>query len=74
MNMRRSLTIRLSDESAQTLEALAQARGQSPEDVAQDLLKRAMAVARFRQLREQVRPYAESAGFYSDDDVFDAVS
>lgn len=72
--MRRSLTIRLPDESSETLEEIGRRQGRAPEEVAQDILQRALDVARLRQLRDQLRPQAEAAGFRSEDDILDAIS
>jgi len=72
--MARSLTIQLRDEAGETLEAIGRRQSRSPEEVARDILERALTVAELRQLREQSRPSAEAAGFRSEDDILDAIS
>ncbi len=72
--MTRSLTIKLPDDSGQTLEELGRRQCRSAEDVAEDILERALAVARWRQNREQLQSRAEAAGFRSEDDILDAIS
>lgn len=73
-DMARSLTIKLPDDSGQTLEELGRRQRRSAEDVAEDILQRALAVARWRQSREQLQSRAEAAGFRSEDDILDAIS
>jgi predicted transcriptional regulator len=68
--MARSLTIKLPDDSGQTLEELGRRQCRSAEDVAE----RALAVARWRQNREQLQSRAEAAGFRCEDDILDAIS
>jgi predicted transcriptional regulator len=72
--MTRSLTIEIPDDSGQTLEELGQRQNRSAEDVAQEILQRVLSVARFRQLREELQPQAEAAGFCSEDEILDAIS
>ncbi len=72
--MTRTLTIELPDDFCQTLEELGRRQCRSAEDVAEDILERALAVARWRQNREQLQSRAEAAGFRSEDDILDAIS
>jgi predicted transcriptional regulator len=72
--MARSLTIKLPDDSGETLEEIGRRQHRSVEDVAEDILQRALAVARWRQNREHLQPRAEAAGFRSEDDILDATS
>jgi hypothetical protein len=72
--MSRPLTIQLPDDSRAVLEELGRRRSRSAEDVAQDILRRVLVVAQLRQLREQLQPRAEAAGFRSEDDILDAIS
>lgn len=72
--MARSLTIEIPDDSGQTLEELGRRQNRAAEDVARDILERALAVARLRQLREELQGRAEAAGFRNEDDVLDAIS
>ena len=73
-DMARSLTIKLPDDSGETLEELGRRQCRSAEDVAEDILERALAVARWRQNREQLQSRAEAAGLQSEDDILDAIS
>ena len=68
--MTRLLTIKLPDDSGQTLEELGRRQCRSAEDI----LERALVVARWRQNREQLQSRAEAAGLRSEDDILDAIS
>ena len=74
MDMKRSLTILLGDDSNRTLEEIGQRQSRAAEEVARDIIERVLAVARLRELRKQLQPYAETAGYHSDDDIMDAIS
>ncbi|MEX2388798.1 MAG: hypothetical protein WD534_13045 [Phycisphaeraceae bacterium] len=72
--MKRMLAIQLRDDSTDTLEELGRRQHRRPEEVAQDILERAMSLARMRKLRDELRPQAEATGFKSEDDILDAIS
>lgn len=46
----------------------------SRSDVARDALRRQLALMRFEELRAGLMPYAERAGYLTDEDVFRDVS
>ena len=69
-----TLTIRLSDEMRKELNRLARKRGRPAGEIVRDSLTRYLAVERFRALRRRVLPFAETQGFLTDEDVFEAVS
>lgn len=69
-----TLTLRIDDEMERQLEELAQSRHTTKSQVVRDMLKKNMALARFQALREQALPYAEAAGYLTDEDVFRDVS
>ena len=68
------MTIQLPDPVQARLEQLSRESGRSVEELAQDMLEKAVRLERMRELRRELRPYAEQAGFHTDDDVFRAVS
>jgi len=68
------LSIRIDDEMERALKALAEAQGKTKSELARELLRRHLAVERFRRLREELRPYAEAAGYVSDEDFFRDIS
>lgn len=74
MSYMSSITVRVSDELKRDLVQLSKQRGQSAGDIVRESLQRYMAVTRFRLLRDQVVPQAEAAGFFTDEDVFKAIS
>lgn len=69
-----TLTIRLDDKLDRELARLAKQTGRTKSEVAREALRRQLAVQRFRELRRRVIPYAEAAGYLTDEDVFRDVS
>ncbi len=69
-----TLTIRIDDELEAELQRLADAAHRTKSDLAREMLRRHLALARFRELRRRAIPFAEAAGYLTDDDVFRDVS
>ena len=69
-----TLTIRLSPQLRRELQRLSKQRGRPAGELVRDSLKRYLAVERFRELRGKTLPFAEAAGFLTDEDVFKAIS
>lgn len=69
-----TLTIRIDDELEKDLERLAKARRRTKSDLAREMLRKRIAVERFRELRRKALPLAEAAGYVSDEDVFRDIS
>lgn len=70
-----TLTIRLDEKLERALARLAKRTGRSKSELAREALRRRqLAVQRFRELRRQAVPYAEAAGYLTDEDVFRDVS
>ena len=69
-----ALTIRLEPELEQQLDRLAQRTGRSRSEVVRDMLRRQLAVAQFQEVRSRMMPFAEAAGYLTDEDVFRDVS
>jgi predicted transcriptional regulator len=65
-----TLNIRIDDALAAELERLARSRHQTKSELARDMLRRRLAVERFRELRKRAMPFAEAAGYVEDEDVF----
>lgn len=65
-----TLTIRLDEKLERALARLAKRTGRSKSELAREALRRQLAVQRFRELRRQAVPYAEAAGYLTDEDVF----
>jgi predicted transcriptional regulator len=62
------LSIRIDDELDQQLERLARAAHRSKSDLAREMLRRQSALSELRRTRELLKPYAERAGYLSDED------
>lgn len=69
-----TLTIRLDEKLERALARLAKRTGRSKSELAREALRRQLAIQRFRELRRQALPYAEAAGYLTDEDVFRDVS
>lgn len=69
-----TLTIRLDDKLDRELARLAKQTGRTKSEVAREALRRQLLVQRFRSLRQELMPYAEAAGWLTDEDVFRDVS
>ena len=68
------LTIQIPDALRASLAEIGQRKHRPVEEVAREMLEKALWLERLRRLRQELRPYAQSAGFQTDDDVFKAVS
>jgi predicted transcriptional regulator len=69
-----TLTIRLDDELDADLTRLVEAAHRSKSDLAREMLRRQAALEEFRQSRALLKPYAERAGYLTDEDFFRDVS
>lgn len=69
-----TLTIRIDDELDKDLEQLARTQHRTKSDLARDMLRKRIAVERFRELRRKALPLAEAAGYVSDEDIFREIS
>jgi predicted transcriptional regulator len=69
-----ALTIRLDPELQKQLDRLAARTGQSRSEIVREALRRQLAVSQFQELRKRMMPFAEAAGYLTDEDVFRDVS
>lgn len=69
-----TLTIRLDEKLDRELARIAKRTGRTKSEIARDALKRQVAIARFRELRSKILPFAEAQGLLTDEDVFRIVS
>lgn len=72
--MGKSLTIRIPDNLEKQLEIVSKQEQVSTSDLVRRSLQRFLAVRRFRQLRSQVLPFAESQGLLTDEEIFRKIS
>lgn len=64
------LSIRIDDALDAELARLAEAMQRNKSDLVRDMLRRQTAVYALRQVQATLRPYAERAGYLTDDDFF----
>ncbi|MEQ9398160.1 MAG: CopG family transcriptional regulator [Longimicrobiales bacterium] len=69
-----AMTIRLDPDLQAQLDDLARRTGRSRSDIVREALRRQLALARFEDLRARMMPFAEAAGYLTDEDVFRDVS
>lgn len=65
-----TITIRLPEEMKESLQALCKSENKALSDLVRESLKNYLAVKRFRKLRSKTLPFAEAAGYLTDEDVF----
>ena len=65
-----ALTIRIDDELEADLEPIAKAQHRSKSELVRDVLRRYATVELFELARDELRPYAEKAGYLTDEDFF----
>jgi predicted transcriptional regulator len=68
------VTIRLTPALDRQLDHLAARSGRSRSEIARKALERHLAVSPVQELRARMMPFAEAAGFLTDEDVFRDVS
>lgn len=59
---------RIDDELDRQLERLAKAADRSKSDLAREMLRRQAALAELRRTRDLLKPYAERAGYLTDEE------
>lgn len=72
--MTATVTIRVEPGLQQRLDRLSAVTGRTRSDLVREALERQLALIEFSAARRKTRPFAERAGWLSDEDVFDAVS
>ncbi len=69
-----TLTIRIDDDFDAELNRLAAAAHRTKSDLVREMLRRQAALEQLQDLRAKLRPYAERAGFLTDEDFFEHLS
>ena len=72
--MTATVTIRLEDALLTRLARLSTATGRTRSDLMREALERQLALIEFASTRRKTQPFAERAGWLTDEDVFNAVS
>lgn len=68
--MSTTLTIRIDKELDAALTRLAKETQRTKSELVRQMLRREAALAELRRTRAMLRPYAERAGYLSDEDFF----
>jgi predicted transcriptional regulator len=69
-----AVTIRLDSKLQRELDRLCRRLGRTRSEIVRDALRRQIALLRFDEGRRRLMPYAEAAGYLTDEDVFRDVS
>lgn len=69
-----TITIRLDEKLNKELTRLAKRTRRTKSELAREMLRRRLLVEKFEEARRQILPYAERAGYLTDEDVFRDVS
>lgn len=69
-----AVTIRLDRKLARRLARISKRLGLSRSDIVRDALRRQLALLQFEEVRRRVAPFAEAAGYLTDEDVLRDVS
>lgn len=72
--MEQTVTFRIEKTMARLLDDVARGDQKPRSEVVREALRRYLAVRRFERLRRRILPFAEAAGFLTDEDVFRKVS
>jgi metal-responsive CopG/Arc/MetJ family transcriptional regulator len=72
--MRESISISLPEELKDELDRVTKSEGISRSDLVREAVREYLFARRFRALRQELMPYAEAQGIYTDEDVFRAIS
>jgi metal-responsive CopG/Arc/MetJ family transcriptional regulator len=72
--MRESISISLPEALKAELDRFTQAEGISRSDLVREAVREYLFTRRFRALRQELIPYAEAQGIYTDEDVFREIS
>lgn len=69
--MSKTITIRLDDDLAETLDHVSNRTGRSKSEIMRDALKRRLSIELLDLARERLVPLARKQGIYTDEDVFE---
>ena len=72
--MQTTLTVRISDREAQSLDGLCAATGKSRSEVVRDALRGYSLRETLRQSQAQLTPLARASGWLTEDDILQDVS
>jgi metal-responsive CopG/Arc/MetJ family transcriptional regulator len=72
--MNQNITIRIPNDLREELKEMSEAQNKPVSDIVRDLLRKYIAIHRFRKLRNMTLPFAESQGILTDEDVYKEIS
>jgi len=68
------VTVRLEKDLEKRLDQVSRKLHRTRSDIIRDALRRQFALLRFEDVRQQLKPFAEAAGYLTDEDVFRDIS
>lgn len=72
--MPETVTIRLDGALQKRISRLSSSTGRTRSEIVREALERQLALIEFEVARRKTRPFAERAGWLTDEDVFGAIS
>jgi len=72
--MRETISVSLPEAMKADLNEATMKEGISRSELIREALKEYLAVRRFRNLRQEMIPYAQNQGIHTDQDIFDRIS
>ena len=72
--MKEAITIRLDEALERRLSEVARRTGRTRSEIVREALRRQLDVMAFEEARRRLMPYAEAAGWLTDEDVFREIS
>jgi len=72
--MREALTISIDSKLKRKIEDSSKNYNMSKSELVKKAIEKYIAVQEFRDLREQLLPYAERVGILTDDDIYNEIS
>jgi len=69
-----AFTVQLPDTLRAALDEVSRRQDRTAEEVARDMIEKALFLERFDQMRAQMQPFAQAAGFSAEEAIFRAVS
>jgi predicted transcriptional regulator len=72
--MKEAITIRLDKDLERRLSEVVRRTGRTRSEIVREALRRQLDVMAFEEMRKRIMPFAEAAGFLTDEDVFREIS
>ena len=72
--MRKVVSLSFNDEIIEKLDKLVSRNHSNRSEIVKTALRQYFYLNEMKNLRKKLRPYAEDAGFFTDDDIFSSIS